>query len=263
MLETFLLNQNFNYVVASVMAMVRVVSFFLVVPVLHRRVPPSAIACFCAVMSFVIAQRLAPLLVVDPSTYTTPAVVLDMARNAFIGFIYGVALLCTFEVITIMGTVIANACQMGFASMVDPANGTNNSVVSNLFMIIYSLFFVSGGGLIGFITFFGDSFSYYPAMGSNILAMDLRGFAVQFGNVFSMALVLGLPFVAASLLLNTGLAVVSKMAPSFNLFSIGFPLCIMCFILSLGVCMPAVLSSINVSIAHLMHGYQEILAVTL
>ncbi|PSV01128.1 flagellar biosynthetic protein FliR [Photobacterium kishitanii] len=263
MLESFLLDQSFSFVVSSVLIMVRLVAFFSIVPMINKHVPKKAMVCFCGVLTLIIAQRLSPLLSVEQSTYMTSDILLDMVRNSFIGFVYGVALLCVFEVITIMGTLIAYACQMGFASMLDPVNGTNNSVVSNLFMIMYSLFFVSGGGLLGFISFFGDSFAHYPAVGSNILSIDLHGFALQLGDVFSMALVLALPFIAASLLLNAGLAVISKMAPSFNLFSIGFPLCIMCFIMSLSVCMPTMLASINVSIVHLMEAYRSALSVAL
>jgi flagellar biosynthetic protein FliR len=58
------------------------------------------------------------------------------------------------------------------------------------------------------------------------------------GVMFAMASVLMLPVVAALLMLNVGVGVVTRSAPQLNLFSVGFPMAIIAALVLLWLTAP-------------------------
>lgn len=155
----------------------------------------------------------------------------------FVGFVFGVAMLMAVEFIKIAGKKIAFAMQMGFSQMVDPVNGKTTDGISNTLYIIFSLVFISGGGINMMLDAIWQSFITHPLDAPIFKPDQLYNLFKSFSYTFLFAAMMALPFVGAGLLLNAALAICSKTAPAMNLFSIGFPLTIMLgfFIFSMSV----------------------------
>ena len=152
--------------------------------------------------------------------------VLLAVGNSFIGFVFGLVVLLAFSMVKMAGKMTAFAMQMGFLQMVDPASGKNSDAVSTFMYIVFSLVFVSSGGLTMFFKVLESSFVQYPLTSPYFKGEQLLKLVSTFSYTFLYGTLIAIPFTATGLLINTALAVISKSAPSMNLFTIGFPTCI-------------------------------------
>ncbi len=68
-----------------------------------------------------------------------------------------------------------------------------------------------------------DSFRLWP-IGNGLFDLPLMQLIGQFGWMFAAALMLALPAVMAMLVVNLTFGVLSRSAPSLNIFALGFPM---------------------------------------
>ena len=245
MFSGLLMQQSFPWLVAFYLVFFRLIAFTMVIPIVTtKRIPRKVMVLASMVFALVLAERLQGTITVEPETYTLSLIVLDGLRNAVVGFVYGAVLLLAFEIVKLASTLIAFAIQLGFAQMVDPSSGGNNSVVTNLMFIVVSLVFIASGGLQFFVEIISLSFATYPLLGLTVTSADFKALVDTFAQVMAISVTVALPFMACGLLLNLGLALVAKVAPAFNLFSIGFPLCIVLGVVILGYSIGYVVSDL-------------------
>ncbi|WP_210498406.1 flagellar biosynthetic protein FliR [Vibrio crassostreae] len=204
----------------------RVIGFFAAAPYfLDFKVPVKVLAIFALLFSYILSIN--PMFL---ELHTGGEIEkLDLwicVLNSLVGFVYGFVALLAVNFVKIAGKLIAFAMQMGFSQMVDPVNGKNTDGVSNLIYILFSLCFVSSGGVLIMLGILEDSFVYYPLMNPHFEGLALLKFAESVSLTFLYGVMIAVPFTGVGLLINAGLAVISKSAPSMNLFTIGFPLCI-------------------------------------
>lgn len=235
----------------------RLVAFCVVVPYLGSKNVPRKFALFFAIgFAIVLTPRLTEITPIDLDAIDVNVALL---QNLVVGFIYGASLLVVFEIIAITGIMIAYASGLGMLQMLDPSGGGNSSVITNVLNVMFGLVFISSGGLMLFIEFFAGSFGAFPVTGIEFDAMTFKLMVDEFANVMKMGVLIALPFTACALILNVALAVVSKSAPSFNLFSIGFPLSVLLGILMLGAVMPHLLGDLYTYVLSLNESYQSFL----
>lgn len=228
----------------------RVIGFMVVTPYFgDKYFPASAKVVLSMVISFLIAAKLVSSSELNINLDNMFA---HIAINMFVGFIVGTILLMAITLVKLSAQIMAYAMQLGFAQMVDPNSGSSGSVIGNIMFVAFSLTFVSSGGLLVLIELLSYSFDVYGVDALSVdmnAAMDnVRGFS----NVFMYSLAVAIPFTASALLVNVALAVVSKSAPSMNLFSIGFPLVIILGITALGILIPHVVAELNTFFIHLV-----------
>jgi len=207
----------------------RIGAFFLAAPIFGTQLVAARIRIVLAfLMTLAIAPNLPPMPVVD--AVSIPAFILT-AQQVLIGVAMGVSMQVLLQVFVVGGQIIAMHMGLGFASMVDPANGVTVTVLSQFHLMLITLLFVAMNGHLAMIEILAASFYTLP-VGFEFLSraalLDLAGFA---GWMFVSAMLLALPAVAAMLIVNMSLGVVTRAAPQLNIFSIGFPA-----MLLLGLC---------------------------
>ena len=112
---------------------------------------------------------------------------------------------------------------LGFSQMVDPQSGMQVPVVSQFYIILLTLIFFALDGHLAMIKALTDSFVSLP-VGTNGLSKDSVWTLVAWGSeMYIGAVQIALPAIASILLINFTFGVVSRSAPQFNIFSIGFP----------------------------------------
>ena len=115
--------------------------------------------------------------------------------------------------------------------MVDPTNGVTVTVMSQFHLMMMTLVFVSFNGHLAMIEILAESFYSLPVGAAFISNNNLWALAGSASWMFASALLLSLPAVAAMLIINFSLGIVTRAAPQLNIFSIGFPA-----MLVLGLC---------------------------
>ena len=129
---------------------------------------------------------------------------------------------------------------LGFAMAVDPQNGVQVPVLSQLYVIFATLIFLSIDGHLILIQFLADSFILLP--------VSLTGWSNDFGinvvllgsQMFLGALLLVLPALTAILLINVAFGVITRAAPQLNIFAVGFPVTILAGFVFITLSMPSV-----------------------
>jgi len=175
-----------------------------------------------------------PLL--DPST--APGLV-EVFNQIMIGAVMGLILQVVVGAIVVGGQSIAAAMGLSMANMLDPNMG-NVPVISQLMIVMSTLIFVGFGGHAILLGLISESFYSLP-IGTSILNQNIYGRVLQWSSmVFLGAVLMALPVMVSLLFINIGLGVVTRAAPSLNIFAVGFPAMIIAGFLILIISMESI-----------------------
>ena len=148
--------------------------------------------------------------------------ILEIVNQLFIGALMGLMLQVATAAIVIAGQSIAGSMGLSMASMIDPNVG-NVPVISQVLLILSTLVFLGFGGHVIIISMVLESFRVLP-IGQSLLGQVPFGKVIAWSSMmFIGGLLIALPVMVSLLFINIGLGVVTRAAPSLNIFSVGFP----------------------------------------
>ena len=118
------------------------------------------------------------------------------------------------------------AMQMGFSMLqfADPTTNTQVGVISHMLFIVTSLIFLMFDGHIYLLKAFIETYKYIPAGGLFIGQTIFNQIFLLANMLFSLALKIIAPVLAAIFLTELGLAFMGRMAPQMHIMELGFPL---------------------------------------
>ncbi|MBC2670494.1 flagellar biosynthetic protein FliR [Novosphingobium piscinae] len=148
---------------------------------------------------------------------------LAVAGEVLVGLALGFVLQLSFAAPTIAAEVIGAGMGMSIAAAADPQTGAQSPALGQYYGVILTLVFLGLGGHLLFIDLIIKSYASFPPghtwLGPDRLAL-IAGFATQ---MFITAVAIALPVTLILLLVQFAAGVVSRSAPSLNLFSLGLP----------------------------------------
>ena len=169
---------------------------------------------------------------------------LYILQEIAIGVILGFSLQLVSAAITVGGQAISNAMGLGMANMFDPNLG-NVPVISQFLIILSTLIFLLIDGHLVIIDLIFQSFEKLP-IGQPLLILPLLDSLLELTPlVFSGGLLLALPMMISLLLVNIGLGIITRSAPSLNIIAVGFPAILLIGSILLIVALPGVLRLIQ------------------
>ncbi|GAB3375373.1 flagellar biosynthetic protein FliR [Spongiibacter taiwanensis] len=171
--------------------------------------------------------------------------VLLAGKELLIGICLGFFLQLVFDAILVGGHLIANGMGLGFAMMVDPQRGVQVPVLSQYLLIVTMLLFVVLDGHLAFLAMLVRSFQLWPVAGVGFSPDQFGLIVAQGGVIFSGAIQIAIPAVIALLLVQISIGVISRAAPTLNLFAVGFPLAMLVGFLLLERILPSLLPQLN------------------
>jgi flagellar biosynthetic protein FliR len=173
-------------------------------------------------LALVITFMIYPLVdwpVIDPISANG---LLQIVNQLFIGAMMGLMLQVAIGAISLAGQSIAGSMGLSMASMVDPNIG-NVPVISQFLVIMSTLIFLGFGGHVIMLSMVIDSFTSVP-IGQFILSQATFGKVVAWSSMmFLGGVLMALPVMVSLLFINIGLGVVTRAAPSLNIFAVGLP----------------------------------------
>lgn len=203
----------------------RVAALVTAAPIFGARTVPMRIKLvFSLMLTLLVMPILPPMPVVDP---ISGEAVLITLNQILIGVGMGLALQFVFAMFVVGGQIIAYQMGLGFATMVDPTSGTSVPVISQFYVIMLTLIFFILDGHLVFIDVLAESFRTLPVGMDGLTREGFWAFAVWGGNMYSGAVKIALPAIASLLLINLTFGIVTRAAPQFNVFSLGFPIAIL------------------------------------
>jgi len=203
----------------------RIAAMVTAAPAIGARTIPMRIKLVFALMiTLVVMPILPPPPAVDPLSGEALLITLN---QVLIGVAMGLALQLVFAMFVLGGQIIAYQMGLGFATMVDPASGQAVPVISQFYVILLTLIFFALDGHLVFIDVVAESFRTLPIGMSGLSRDGLWQLAVWGGRMYSGAVQIALPAIASLLLINLTFGIVTRSAPQFNIFSLGFPVAIL------------------------------------
>ena len=156
---------------------------------------------------------------IDP---LSPAGLLEICNQLLIGVFMGLALQIVTAAVVVAGQTISNSMGLSMASLIDPNLG-NVPVIAQFLLILSTLIFVSLGGHAMLLALILESFATLP-VGSSLFGPQAYAQLVSWSSmIFLGALLTALPVMVTLLFISIGLGVVTRAAPSLNIFSVGLP----------------------------------------
>jgi flagellar biosynthetic protein FliR len=193
-------------------------AFVMAAPIFGANVVPARVRLlFALALSVGIAPAVAGSGVPLAFDATLPLVV---GRELLMGWLLGFAAQLFMQAFVLAGQLIAMQLGLGFASMVDPGNGVDVTVLGQLYLMLATLLFLSLNGHLVLVQVLVEGMQLQLLVSDSMLSGLFALAAWMFGG----GLLIALPAVTALLLVNVALGVLSRSAPQLNVFSIGFPL---------------------------------------
>lgn len=203
-------------------AMLRIGAFLLASPVFGGRFVPLQVRIMAtAVLAVPLMANGATLPPPDAlaGLQAVPLILNELA----LGLVGGLVLTILFSAAALAGDRIAATAGLGFAAQYDPAAGGQTPVVAQLFGLVLIMVFLSFDGHLAAIRIMLDSYRDLPP-GSQIDFPRLIAAGIAAGGrMFALGTAVMLPVVSILLLLNLAVGVLTRSAPTLNIFSFGFP----------------------------------------
>jgi flagellar biosynthetic protein FliR len=200
---------------------VRVGACLMVAPMFGARFVPMRTRILLAAAITALVAPLSPATGIAPFSAQGFVVV---AQQLLIGVAMGFALQVMFDALGLAGQVLANSMGLSFAFNVDPLRGSSTAALGQLYIILATLTFLALGGHLALIELLAHGFTTMPVSTSGIGREGLWMLVNWGGQLFAGAISIALPGVTALLIVNLAFGVVSRAAPTLNLFAVGFPI---------------------------------------
>lgn len=204
----------------------RLGALFMVMPVIGTRIVPARVRLVLALCVTVLVVPLLPPLPASPSL--SLQTLIFVFQELIIGIALGFSFQVVFQVFVLAGQLIAMKMGLGFASMNDPTNGVQTTVISQFYLVLVTLMFISVQGHIVLLEFLINSFHSLPPAQTMFSAAKAYEVVALGGWLFASALVIALPVLTSLLVVNIAFGVMSRAAPQLNIFAVGFPFTLAC-----------------------------------
>jgi len=199
----------------------RIMAMMITAPVLgDGTIPIPVRALLAVVLSFLMLPLTSKGAMPDAFSL---AGVLAMFEQAVIGAVIGLALQFAMAAISMLGFLASSQIGFSMATMNDPVNGQASDVISSLMALVAMLVFFAIDAHLVLVAVLGQSFLAWP-VGGGLQPMLLDAVALNLSWVFAAAILLALPLVFSTVVVQIGFGFLNRVAPSLNLFSLGFSL---------------------------------------
>ncbi|MGC1548514.1 MAG: flagellar biosynthetic protein FliR [Rhodanobacter sp.] len=198
----------------------RIMAALASAPALGEMMVPMKVRALAALALAVVMQPGMPEIApVDPISFRGMGV---MAEQILIGGMLGYLFHLILSALMVLGTVVSSQMGLSMAQMNDPVSGTSSDAISSLLHVLFILLFFAVDGHLVLTQVLARSFHVWPvgSFGFDLEALKRLAFAV--GWIFSVALMLALPVIFATMVVQVGMGFLNRVAPTLNLFALGF-----------------------------------------
>lgn len=163
---------------------------------------------------------------------------LSIAAEALVGLALGFVLQIAFAAPMIASEVIGAPMGIGFASAIDPQNGRSTPALGNFLQILLTLLFLAADGHLVLVELIVRSYELLPPGAAWLAPGALKNIALFGGYAFLAGMLLALPIGFLLIALNIVVGMLSRSAPSLNLFAVGLPASLAVGVVALALGLP-------------------------
>lgn len=213
----------YAWIGAFLWPLTRILGLISAAPVFgHSSVPITFKIGLGVILAIIVAPNLTHLPEVNPASLPG---ILILIQQFIIGTAMGFVMRLVFMAIDMAGAIIGMTMGLSFASFFDPETAGQTTSISQFLTLLSTLIFLSINGHLILIANLIDSFTTLPIglWPGNHIFLQMVNWS---GIIFRSGVQLSLPVVAALLITNIALGILTRASPQLNLFVIGFPITI-------------------------------------
>jgi flagellar biosynthetic protein FliR len=211
-----------TWIAALMWPLSRILSLLAASPIFgNARIPPTVTVPFGLIMAILIAPAVPAMPATDPFSW---AGLLIIAREIVIGVGMGFAIRVVFAAVEMAGEISSLTMGLGFAQFFDPMSQGRSSAISQFLVWIVTLAVLAVNAHLVILEALAESFVTLPVAAISFHNDGFWQLALWGAKIFTAGLQLSLPIVAALLITNVALGILTRAAPQLNLFGIGFPI---------------------------------------
>jgi flagellar biosynthesis protein FliR len=235
-----------NGIVVFLLVFFRMAALFVVSPIFGRQNIPSY---YKIGFSFMLALILVNTLKIQEVSIThIYDFVLLVFKEIMVGLLIGFVAYIIFTSIYLAGQMVDMQVGFGMVSVLDPVTNLQVPVTSNFYFILSMLVFTALNGHHILIRAVFQSYEILP-IGQAAFTTQLKSdMLVLFGDIFILGFKIGAPVLAAIILTDVALGILSKTVPQLNVFMVGMPLKILLGIAVIVVTIPMFLNVVEMMI---------------
>lgn len=216
-----------------VLLMLRLGGLVLVAPVFSTKTLPATVRTAVVVLLALLLQPIAlaqttSIPRITPETFVT---------ELLIGFAIGLGAALLVGAASVAGDVIGIQMGLSGAAILDPINNTSENVLGTFGNLFAVTLLLAVNGHVVMIDAVARSLHALP-VGSSIHVSALFTMVRDARVLFGLGLQFAAPVIAAVLIANTAIAILTRAAPAINLLSVAFPIQIGVGLVALGAAVP-------------------------
>ena len=245
-------------ILSTTLVLFRIAAFFAVSPVFGATFITGQVRALLALM---MALMVAPLVPAAPNVDPTnlPAIIPMILQEMAIGIAMGFVIQILFQMFVLAGQAIAMQAGLGFATMVDPSNGVSVPVISQFYIMLVTLLWLSMGGHLIMLEILVESYTLQP-VGQVVGLLEGLALIPKLGGwMFAGGLLMALPAVAAMLVVNLAFGVMTRTAPQLNVFALGFPFTLMSGLVALWLSLEGFLPRFEIFAAEALDTVRQVI----
>lgn len=231
------------WIAGFIWPLARVLAVIATSPVLGNEAVPARVKLGLGVL---IALAVAPLAPppAGVALYSGDGL-LVLAQQVGIGIAMGFAMRIVFTMADLAGELAGLQMGLGFASFFDPQSSNTSTVIAQYLGLLVGLTFLALDGHLMIIATLAESFHELP-ISAHLPSASMSMTLVKWGGaIFSTGVALALPILAAMLIANIALGILTRAAPQLNVFSVGFPITLLLGFMVLILVIPQFASSLE------------------
>lgn len=211
------------WITSFIWPLTRILGLIAIAPIFGNSAVPVRVKIgFGVLLALIVAPTLHDLPHADP--VSLPGMLI-LAQQFIIGIAMGFTIQIAFASVDLAGNIIGMSMGLGFASFFDPQTHGSTPALSQFLTLVATMLFLSMNLHLVLLTTLVDSFNTLPIGATPGLSASVWFNLVQSATIiFSSGMQLALPVIAALLITNIALGILTRAAPQLNLFGIGFPI---------------------------------------
>lgn len=221
-----LLKDPFAYLDIFLLTFVRMISFFISVPLFGTRNIPRTVKVILALFLTIIIINIQPMELSTSSANIIPYAIL-VIKEFIVGWLIGFGAYLVFSIITLSGQLIDYQIGFTMVNVFDPLSQIQLTITGNFYYYLLLLMMLATDTHFFLIKALTESFKWIP-VGNVVFRPTLYPSVMSFfKDYFIIALKIAGPMIGVMLIINVVLGILARATPQMNMFVIGLPLKLM------------------------------------
>lgn len=210
-----------NQLSGFILVLARVTPLFILAPLFSSQLIPPRVKGIIAVG---ISIGLTPIAMHGQHIPSDAMRVAELVvEGLLVGLAFAFALAMLLAALESAGALIDVVSGFSYGSLINPMNNESSAVISRFYSLVGTMIFLIIGGDGWTLRGLSRTFQLVPLTDAPRLSSLVGGVEHVFATIFTAALEIAAPVMAALLITDVAFGIVSRVVPQINVFAIGFP----------------------------------------